>query len=154
MLRSYLPRLSRLALRSSALLGGLILATLVPLTVLDIALRYILNAPIRGTFELTQLAMVGVAFLGLGEAQARTEHITIDLLHTRLSVRGRAALDRLAQLVSLVLAVAIAWHLAMYAARSRVDGEISGVLGLPLYLAIGVAAAGFALFGLALVTDS
>ena len=77
--------LPRLALRSSALLGGLMLAALVPLTVLDIALRYLLNAPIRGTFELTQLAMVGVAFLGLGEAQARMEHITIDLLHTRLS---------------------------------------------------------------------
>jgi TRAP-type C4-dicarboxylate transport system permease small subunit len=145
--------LVRLALRSSALLGGLMLAALVPLTVLDIAMRYVLNAPIRGTFELTQLAMVGVAFLGLGEAQARMEHITIDLLHTRLSIRGRAALDRFARLVSLGLALAIGWQLATYTARARWEGEVSGVLGLPLYLAIGVAAAGFVLFGLALVTD-
>jgi TRAP-type transport system small permease protein len=150
MLRSELPRL---ALRSSALLGGLMLAALVPLTVLDIALRYVFNAPIRGTFELTQLAMVGVAFLGLGEAQARMEHITIDLLHARLSQRGRSILERFAQLVSLVLTVAIAWHLATYAARARGEGEVSGVLGLPLYLAICLAAGGFALFGVALVTD-
>jgi len=146
--------LPRLALRSSALLGGIILAALVPLTVLDIAMRYMLNAPIRGTFELTQLAMVGVAFLGLGEAQARMEHITIDLLHERLPQRGRSIVERFARLASLGLTLAIGWQLAMYAARARGEGEVSGVLGLPLYLAIGVASAGFVLFGLALVTDS
>ena len=146
--------LPRLALRSSALLGGLMLAALVPLTVLDIALRYVLNAPIRGTFELTQLAMVGVAFLGLGEAQARMEHITIDLLHDAPSsawARDRRALRSACQ------SRAGDWPSVGSSPcmpRERAaEGEVSGVLGLPLYLAIGVAAAGFVLFGLALVTD-
>jgi TRAP-type transport system small permease protein len=143
-----------LALRPSALLGGAILAALVPLTVLDVGLRYVLNAPIRGTFELTQLAMVGVTFLGLGEAQARTEHITIDLIYEHLGERGRWLLDRVARLVSLVLAIAIGWQLVVYAARVRADQEVSGVLGLPLYLAVGVAAGGFVLFALALLVDA
>jgi TRAP-type C4-dicarboxylate transport system permease small subunit len=146
--------LARWALRPAALLGGVILASLVPLTVLDVVLRYALNAPLRGTFELTELAMVAVVFLALGEAQARSEHITIDLVHDRIGDRGRVLVRRFARVLSLVATVAIAWQLALYAGRVRAAHEVSGVLGVPLHLAVGVAVAGFALFALAVVIDA
>jgi TRAP-type C4-dicarboxylate transport system permease small subunit len=144
---------TRWLLRPSALVGGVILVALVPLIVLDVALRYVLNAPLRGAFELTQLAMVGVAFLGLGEAQARAEHITIDLLHERLGALSRRLLNRFARIASFLVTLAIGWQLIVYATRLRADHEVSGVLGIPLFLVVGVAAVGFGLFALALVVD-
>jgi TRAP-type C4-dicarboxylate transport system permease small subunit len=145
--------MTRWALRPASWVGGAILAALVPLTVLDVVLRYALNAPIRGTFELTQLAMVGVAFLGLGEAQARAEHITIDLLYERLSFSSRRMLDRFARLASLLMTLAIAWQLIAYSLRLRTDQEASGVLGVQLSFIVAVAAVGFGVFALALMVD-
>jgi TRAP-type C4-dicarboxylate transport system permease small subunit len=145
--------MSRSLLHPAALVGGVILVALVPLTVLDVALRYAFNAPLRGTFELTQLAMVGVAFLGLAEAQTRAEHITIDLLYERLGRTSRRLLDHFARLVSLLVTGAVAWQLTGHALRLQADREVSGVLAVPLFIAVGVAAVGFGLFALALLVD-
>jgi TRAP-type C4-dicarboxylate transport system permease small subunit len=144
---------TRQATRSAALVGSLVLGALAPLTALDVALRYFLNAPIRGAFELTELAMVGVIFLGLGEAQLRREHITIDLVHERLGPRGRRALDRCARLVSLLTVATLAWQLSAYMLRVQVEREVSGVLAVPTHLAVAVAAIGSALFAVALGVD-
>jgi TRAP-type C4-dicarboxylate transport system permease small subunit len=139
--------------RPAALTGGVVLVAAMLLTVADVALRRTLNAPLRGAFELTELAMAGIAFLGLAHTQHLGEHITIDLLYERLPRSGRLALDRLSRLVSLVVAGAVTWQLLGYAGRVRAGGEVSGVLGLPVYPAVALACAGFGLFTLALLGD-
>jgi TRAP-type C4-dicarboxylate transport system permease small subunit len=144
-------RLAAYLYRPAALTGGVILVAAMLLTVLDVVLRHTLNAPLRGIFELTELAMAGIAFLGLAHAQHLGEHITIDLLYERLPPAGRRALDRLSRLVSLVVAGAITWQLLGYLGRMRASGEVTGVLGLPVYPAVGLAGAGFGLFALALL---
>ena len=60
-------------------------------------------------------------------------------------------MDALAALVSLLVAGAVTWRLLETMLRTRAGGEVTGVLGLPLYPAVGVAGAGFALFALALL---
>ena len=49
------------------------------------------------------------------------------------------------------MAGAVSWRLLETMLRTRAGGEVTGVLNLPLYPAIGVAGAGFALFVLALL---
>ncbi len=144
-------RLAERLYRSAALTGGVVLVAAMLRTVLDVALRHTLNAPLRGTFELTEQAMAGIAFLGLAHAQFLGEHITIDLLYERLSPAGRLVLDRLSRLVSPLVAGVVTWQLLGYFGRMRVSGEVTGVLGLPVYPAVGLAGAGFALFTLALL---
>jgi TRAP-type C4-dicarboxylate transport system permease small subunit len=144
-------RLAERLYRTAALTGGVALVAAMLLTVLDVVLRHTLNAPLRGTFELTELAMAGIAFLGLAHAQHLGEHITIDLLYERLPPSGRRALDRLSRLVSLLVAGTVTWQLLGYLGRMRASGETTGVLGLPVYPAVGLAGAGFGLFALALL---
>ncbi|HEX2325120.1 MAG TPA: hypothetical protein VHQ00_06950, partial [Chloroflexota bacterium] len=64
---------------------------------------------------------------------------------------ARRGMDGLAGLVSLLVAGAVSWRLLETMLRTRAGGEVTGVLNLPLYPAIGVAGAGFALFVLALL---
>ena len=149
--RTLPAQLLRALLAGATLTGGAMLVAVALLTVLDVALRYALNRPLPGTFELTQLAMSGIAFLGLGQAQRRGQHITIDLLYEGAPPAARRGMDGLAGLVSLLVAGAVSWRLLETMLRTRAGGEVTGVLSLPLYPAIGVAGAGFALFVLALL---
>jgi TRAP-type transport system small permease protein len=146
-------RLAERLYRSAALAGGVVLVAVMLLTVLDVALRHTLNAPLAGAYELTELAMAAIAFLGLAHAQHLGEHITIDLLYERLPPFGRRALDGLSRLVSSLVAGAVTWQLLGYLGRMQASGEVTGVLGLPVYPAVGLAGAGFGLFTLALLGD-
>jgi TRAP-type C4-dicarboxylate transport system permease small subunit len=121
------------------------------LTVLDVASRFLFNAPVRGAFELTEVAMVAIAFLGLGQAHRYRQHITIDLLYAALTSARQRVLDLAARTLSIAVATVVAWQLWAYLLRARVDGEVTGVLRLPLSVLIGVALVGIALYGAALV---
>jgi len=145
--------LARYLYRPAAVAGGLMLLAAMLLTVLDVVLRHALNAPVPGAFELTELAMVGIVFLGLGQAQHRHEHVTIDLAYERLPSAGRRALDLFSLAAGVLLALQVTWQLIAYLERVRASGEVTGVLGLPVYPAVGVAALGFCLLGVALLTD-
>jgi TRAP-type transport system small permease protein len=131
--------------------GGLILVGVMLLTVVDVALRYLLHAPLRGVFELTELAMVGTVFLGLGQAQQHRQHIINDLAYEPASPRVRGALDRLSRLVSAAVVLLVTWQLGVLALRMRADHDVTGVLGLPVYATVAVALVGFALYALALL---
>ena len=143
-------RVARLAFASAAALAGVALVGVMVLTVLDFSLRFSFNAPIPGTFELTELAMIGIAFLGLGQAQQRQQHITIDLLYELLGRFGRQVIDRAARAVCLLLALVTAWQLWAYLLRARADAEVSGVLRVPLFVVVGAALVGFGLYAVAL----
>jgi TRAP-type C4-dicarboxylate transport system permease small subunit len=145
--------LARYLYRPAAVLGGLILMAVTLLTVLDVVLRHALSAPVAGAFELTELAMVGIVFLALGEAQHQQQQITIDLVYERLPSVGRRALDILALAMSVSLTLLVTWQLIIYLERARSSGEVTGVLGLSVYPAVGVAAFGVGLFSLAVLGD-
>ena len=145
-------RVARFVHRPATVVGGAMLVALMLLTVADVVLRFALGRPIRGTFELTELAMVAVALLGLGYAQHLGEHITIGLLYERLPAGWRRALDVLAGLTSLLLTVAITWQLGRHFGRMRDSGEVTAVLGLPVYPVVSMAVVGFALFAVALLS--
>jgi TRAP-type C4-dicarboxylate transport system permease small subunit len=147
-------RLTRRVLSAATLVGGAALVGMMSLTVLDICLRFGLGSPIAGTFEVTELAMIGIAFLGLGQAQHQHQHITIDLVYELVGDSGQRLLERAARSVSLVLVVVIGWQLWAYLLGARADHQVSGVLGLPVYAVVGVSVVGFGLYALALLTGS
>ena len=146
-------RLAARLYRPAALLGGVFLVAVLLLTVLDVILRHTRDAAVPGAFELTELAMAAIVFLGLAQTQHRGEHIAIDLLYERLPPPGRRLLDGLVHQVSLLVSGAVAWQLVVHLDRVRAGGEVTAVLGLPLYPAVALAAAGFGLFTLALLAD-
>lgn len=123
------------------------------LTVADVFGRYLLNLPVSGTFELTEMFMVPIVFLALGLAQHHNEHISLDLAYNYFPSRLRKVTDVIVELVNLAVVVAMTWQLYNYFVR-MIDGNYTtAVLQLPIYPFVIVALAGAAAYVFAIICD-
>lgn len=135
------------------LAGALIIAVMV-MTVYNILGRWLFDEPFRGTVELTQLAMIGIVYLGMAYAQDNGNHIAVDLLYSRMPKPVRIVMDWFATLLSLVILALLAWQLYEYAGILEQGGRVTASRGIPLYWAAYVAIVGIVAFALALVRVS
>lgn len=80
----------------------------------DALSRYLLGASLPGTMKITELfLMPAIIFLSWGVAQRHRKHVAVDILHGRLRSRVAAVVDRLIDLLGLVLFVLVlitAWQ--------------------------------------------
>lgn len=129
----------------------LIVATML-MTVANILGRWLFDVPVPGTVELTQLALVGIVFLGFAYAQLEGDHITVDLLHMRLPRLGRLVVDAIAGLVTIGVLGLLAWQLLDYRAVLEASGRTTGTLRVPLHLIAWIAVLGAATFLVATLT--
>jgi len=130
-------------------LVGLVTMTLT--TVADVAGRYLLNRPLPGALELSELLMVFLVFGAFAVTELRNGHVDIDVVVSRFPPRGRALSETFAALLSAAFWGAITWRTALHAQNVWGAGETTPNLGLPIGPFVWVAAAGTALFTLALL---
>ena len=77
--------LANAAARGAAAIAGACLMLMMLQTVLDVALKYFLNAPIEGNLEIVSYYyMVAVVFLPFALVELKHEHINVDLFIGRL----------------------------------------------------------------------
>lgn len=112
---------------------SLCLIAMTGITVVDVAGRYLLNAPLKGGYEISEMMMGLTVFAALPLAARAENHLAIGLLTDRLTGEAR----RLHRIVILIVSVAalafIAWRMGVQAdilARAR---SASGSLQLPLW---------------------
>lgn len=79
--------------RGVGLACGIVLAAACTMIILEIVMRRIAFGLIGGTDEISGYVMAAVVSWGAGYALIERAHIRIDLLHRRLPVFGRVALD-------------------------------------------------------------
>lgn len=121
-----------LAILAMALLGGS-----------DIVFTYIVNRPIDGVFEVTQMLMVMSIFLGLGAVHLNRSHICVDIGYDLMPSWAKRASEMLTLLIMLGFFGALTWRAWGNAVHSWQIGEYtSGIVAFPLYpakfaLAIG-----------------
>ncbi len=137
------------ARRMSALLAAAAAALLVlmmTLTFCDVAGRYLFNAPLYFTIELTQLFMGMIVFLGLALTTLRRGHVTVDVFVTLLPPSLRRMTDLLGSICTMGVLALIAWRLFDRVATNIDDGLRTQLLHLPVFpfalvMAIGAGAA-------------
>ena len=112
-----------LGVASSVLLFGMMLLTFV-----DVVARYLLNRPIRGGFEITELVLLVLIFAGLPLVTHANEHVTMDLIDRWLSARQRQVLGRLMEAVSAALMFVLTWLMWIKAQRIAGYGDTTDVL--------------------------
>src|SRR6185369_3514159 len=78
-----------LGIAASALLFGMMV-----LTFFDVVGRYLLNRPIRGAFEITELGLLVLIFAGLPLVSHADEHVTMDFIDRILPERAVPVLIR------------------------------------------------------------
>ncbi len=133
--------------------AGFALVFLMFLTVADVFGRYVLNRPVSGTFELTEMVMVLIVFLALGQAQHHGDHIALDLAYNFFPAWLKRAVDVIINLINLTVVVVITWQLYRFSIRMLEGSYTTAVLQLPVHPFVLVAVAGVATYALALVTD-
>ena len=98
------------------------------LTFVDVIARYVVNRPVRGSLELTELALLVLIFAGLPLVTHADEHVTMDLIDRLLSARARRLLARLVELACAAMMFLLTWLMWIKAARVSAYGDTTDVL--------------------------
>ena len=127
--------------------AAVLLFGLMMLTAADVVSRYILNWPLRGAFEITELLLLTLIFAGLPLASRAGEHVTLDFIDRLFGLRGRERLRRLMDLVCGAIILGLAWRVWVKAGKISAYGDTTEVLRLPVgpfvyFMAVMVAVTG------------
>ena len=93
--------------RLAAALGVGVVLLMMLVVAYSVVNRYILGTPITWTDELSGYLVVALVMLGAGEALRRGDHISVDLITSRLGAKGRRIAALWGNLMVLVVAGAI-----------------------------------------------
>lgn len=133
-------------LRALALCGGVVLMGLMGLIAFDVVMRYVLRLPFLGAYELTELAMVLIVFLGLPYCAITDGHVAVDAFDAWLNRPAFRWLHGVVALVGAALLAVMSWETVRYALRGKERGEATNMLKIDLFPFELVAAASLALF--------
>ncbi len=120
-----------------ASLGGLMLLSMMGLTVADVIGRYVFNAPIRGAGELTEVLLCATIFLGLGAVSVADGHVSVDLVTDQLPDWVQPIRKVAVGLFGGAVLIVVATRIWIYA------GQIGGYGGTTVNLGIPVAPLGY-----------
>jgi len=98
------------------------------LTFVDVVARYGFNRPLRGAFELTELALLVLIFAGLPLVSHADEHVTMDFIDRLLRARARDLWQRAVQVVSAAIMFLLTWLVWIKAGRISAYNDATDVL--------------------------
>ena len=125
-------------------IGGITLVLLMLLTAADVGMRYFLNRPISGAYELSMFMMAIVVAFGIGACATRDEHVKVEILVGALSPRAQAVAESVTWFLSTVFLALVTWQSALYSNTVFHDGTTSPDLLVPTFPFIGLIAVGAA----------
>ena len=138
-------------LRGLALGAGAVLVALMGLVLFDVLMRYVLRLPFLGAYELTELAMVLIVFLGLAYTGATGGHVAVDVFAGLLERPRLRWVGVAVDLAGAGLLGVIAWRTVLHAIESGARGEATNMIRIPHQPFELVAAACTALFAVVLL---
>lgn len=103
----------------------------------DVFLRYALNRPIEGSYEVIELMMIFAVAFGAAYTQRRKGHVTVDMLVSRFKEKSQAVNDTIIYFICLIFLVVLTWMAATRARAVWIAGDITigklaGVISLPV----------------------
>lgn len=133
-------------LRALALCGGAVLLGLMGLIAFDVLMRYGLRLPFLGAYEMTELAMALIVFLGLPYCAVTGGHVAVDVLGRWLDRPALRWLNVLVPLAGAALTAVMAWESLKYAFDSRTRGDATNMMKIDLFAFQLTAGVSLALF--------
>jgi TRAP-type C4-dicarboxylate transport system permease small subunit len=137
--------------RADAVLGiaaSALLLLMMLLTFADVVARYLLNRPIRGAFEITELLLLVLIFAGLPLVSHADEHVTRDFIDRFLPPSVLRPLVRLVHAACAALMFFLTWQVWIKAGKIAGYGDTTDVLRIVVGPFVYFMAAMVALTGL------
>ena len=136
-----------------------VLLSLMLMTVGDVVGRYLVGiipglGPVPGSFELTEFMLAVIVLTAIGHTQMKDEHISIDLIVEKFSPKVQAIIDTVTNFLSLAMFALVTWRTIKYAQLLYESHDVSGVLRLPVYPFLVIAAIGTFMFSLAMLSST
>ena len=132
----------------------MLLAALMFLTAADVIMRYLLNSPITGAYELTGFLLLGTICIGFAYVHGKGANIALTMLVERLPQRFQLVCEGVGIFVGLVVFGAIAYTGWFTAWESYTIREFStGLVEFPVYPVRFVLTVGAGLMCLRLIID-
>jgi TRAP-type C4-dicarboxylate transport system permease small subunit len=119
-------------MRALAAVASGVLFGMMMLTAVDVVGRYVLNRPVAGAFEITEMMLAALIYCGLPLVSQRREHIVIDSFDHFMSRGVKRGLDMAAEVVCSASLFGLAWLVFRRAVRVLDYGDTTTVLKLPL----------------------
>jgi TRAP-type C4-dicarboxylate transport system permease small subunit len=95
-----------------------------------------------------------IVLTAIGHTQMKDEHISIDLIVEKFSPRVQAIIDTVTNFLSLAMFALVTWRTIKYAQLLYESHDVSGVLRLPVYPFLVIAAIGTFMFSLAMLSST
>lgn len=111
--------------------AGVLMASMMMVTVIDVLGRYLFSLPFPGAFEVTQLLMAAIVFAGLPHVSKRENHITIDLLDPVTPAAVVPLRNAVVNLLCALCFTVIAWRLFVVAQDAVRFQDVTQYLGFP-----------------------
>jgi TRAP-type C4-dicarboxylate transport system permease small subunit len=142
-------KIFRFVSRLLGYIAAVILGVMMMLTVVDVFFRYILNAPLTGAIEISELLMVVLVFPALGWIAIERSHIRVDLLVSTWPRRVQFIVEIITLLLTLGTYGIITWQSIL---ESREVGMATSLLSIPEAPFHWVMTVGFLMLCLAIVS--
>ncbi|MFN0040313.1 MAG: TRAP transporter small permease [Burkholderiales bacterium] len=148
------PRIVERLAAGTALLGGTLLTAIMLMSVVSIAMRALGFEPIQGDFELVQVGLAACIALLLPWCQLQGGNIVAEFFTAGVREKVRHRLDAFgAALVALVMAL-VAWRTGVGAVAIKANGEVTMILGFPIWIGYALMTPGLALTALVAVVNA
>ncbi|TCK02725.1 TRAP transporter small permease [Marinobacterium mangrovicola] len=134
--------------RQFALVGGLIMLALATMTVVSIIGRATIGVSVEGDYELVELGLAAAVFLFLPECYLKQGHVVVDLFTAGCKPSTLRILDKVADVLFLIVAVVLAWRLTVSGFESRDYFEQTMILSMPMWWVYAVGVICMVLMGL------
>jgi TRAP-type C4-dicarboxylate transport system permease small subunit len=117
----------------------LALASMVITIVVDVLMRYFLNSPVHGAYDLVETMLVIVVFNSFSSRFINRQNIVIDLIDNAIPTIARNALIRASDLINVALLGLILWSMITPALQAYDYGDKKLELGLKLWILWSIA---------------
>lgn len=112
--------------------SGMVLLAMMIITCLDVFGRYLLNKPLMGSTELTEIALGLVIFLALPVVSWRHEHVVVDIFDRFFSPLAHFIRALIIDLIFAIVLYFVGRRLLVLGERSLNYEEVSEFLHIPL----------------------
>jgi TRAP-type C4-dicarboxylate transport system permease small subunit len=149
----YLENINDVLNKILMFVGSIAVLFLMSLATVNVCLRFFLNAPYRGAYELVGFSGAIVIAFALGYTQKRKDHIVVDILTEKFPKRAIQALNAISYFIMMVFFTVMAWQVWVWGMKIAKSGEVSETLKIMFHPVIFGVSFGFAVFSLTLLID-
>lgn len=121
------------AVRVTASLSVFSLGLLLVMIAISVVARYVFGAPLLGSNEVLQLALVAMVTLALLPSAHGEHHIRVDVLDAYIGKWGRFAGDLISRVISAFVLFSLSYRATSQALDALEFGDATNMLAIPLW---------------------